>query len=340
VKSKPLPEPTGQSKPKATGNYIDTFVKQMFSRVLVFVDFLVNYADKKFVSQIDLMKIQPAPTHYIGQKGDERIVDLVFQCPLRNGDGSLMAVIIFEHQNTSLKAIPEKLLRYISAIWDAERKEGKKVLSAPYFLVLRTGKTPFRGRVYPTMSDSLPKDVDGKPIGKTVEIEYDVVDLPACDFDKLAGGAVLRSSLMMLHTTTEGNLDDFPKALQPLLELPEGERVEVTKEMLDFVAKAFAAKNRRLEASAASAAVETIFKGKEKAMIKTIFEEREAIGEARGEANRGRSMVLTALRTKFKRVPKDIEKTILSMSDPIALESLLAQAIQSETMDEFAESLR
>jgi hypothetical protein len=51
-------------------------------------------------------------------------------------------------------------------------------------------------------------------------------------------------------------------------------------------------------------------------------------------------MVLTALQTKFKRVPKDIKETILSMSDPIALESLLAQAIQSDTMDEFAEGLR
>jgi hypothetical protein len=34
-----------------------------------------------------------------------------------------------------------------------------------------------------------------------------------------------------------------------------------------------------------------------------------------------------------------VEKAILAMSDPIALESLLAQAIQSDTMDEFAEAL-
>jgi len=46
---------------------------------------------------------------------------------------------------------------------------------------------------------------------------------------------------------TGGNLDDFPKALLPLLELPEGKRVEVTKELLDFAAKAFAANSRKLD---------------------------------------------------------------------------------------------
>ena len=71
-------------------------------------------------------------------------------------------------------------------------------------------------------------------------------------------------------------------------------------------------------------------------MRKTMFEEKYDAGKVEA----GRSMVLTALRTKFKRIPKNIEKAVLSMSDPIALESLLAQVIQSDTMDDFAEVLR
>jgi len=69
----------------------------MFSRLVIIIDFLMSYADVDFIEAIDLKEIRLAPTHYIGQHGDERIVDLVFQCPLKNGDGSLMAVIIFEH---------------------------------------------------------------------------------------------------------------------------------------------------------------------------------------------------------------------------------------------------
>jgi hypothetical protein len=61
VKSEP--PPIRKNKPQQ-GNYIDAFVKQMFSRVLVFADFLAYYADPKFVAEIDLTTIQPAPTHY------------------------------------------------------------------------------------------------------------------------------------------------------------------------------------------------------------------------------------------------------------------------------------
>jgi hypothetical protein len=328
-------------KDKAPGNYIDSFIKRMFGRVLVFTDFLQNYADKKFVSEIDVNKMELAPTHYLGAKGDERIVDLVWRCPLKTGDGSLMAVIVFEHESKSLKHIPRKLHKYISAIWDAEAKEGKP-LSAPFFIVLRTGKKPHRSRYY-TMADLLPKDKDGKPIGKTVEVEYDVIDLPAWDFDDLTGGAVLRSALMMLHTMTGSNLDDFPAAFRPLLELPDGERVEVSKEMLDFVDVAFKAHNRRLDATIVSKALR-IFKDKEQAMIKSIFDEKidegRIIGKAEGKAEGKIEAVLTVLRTRFNRVPKDVEKAIRQMTDPIALDSWTAQAAACQSMNEFAQSLK
>jgi len=78
-----------QNEPKSPGNIYDAFVNRMLGRMIVFVDFLLHYADKKFVATMDLRKIKPIPTHDIGQKGDERIVDLVFQCPLKNGNGTL-----------------------------------------------------------------------------------------------------------------------------------------------------------------------------------------------------------------------------------------------------------
>jgi len=140
-----------------------------------------------------------------------------------------MVVIIFEHQSGRLKEIPQKLLRYISAFWDAEKKEGK-ALSAPYFIVLRTAKKPLR-RPLPKMLDSLPKDRDRKPIGKIVEVEYDVVDLPAWDFRKLVGGPALRLALGILKKMIEGNEDEFSEALLPLRESTEEEqKIELTKE--------------------------------------------------------------------------------------------------------------
>jgi hypothetical protein len=345
VKSKP--STTRKSKPKQQGNYVDVFVKRMFGQLVVFIDFLQNYADKQFVAEIDVNKIKPAPTHYIGVWGDERIIDMVFRCPLKSGDGSLMAVIIFEHESKNLNEIPLKLLKYISSIWDAERKEGKKILSTPYFLVLRTGKKPHRG-AHPTLANSLPKGSDGKPLGHVPEVRYDVVDLPSWDFGKLIGGTVLRVVLGMLHKMTGGNLDEFPVVLRLLSEITdEKQLVEFTKELRDFVDKAFAAHNRRVDEETWAKALHPIFKGKERAMIKTAFEEKfdegVAVGEARGEAKSEikwkADMLLKVLHGKFNKIPKGIEKAVFAMTDPIALESLLEHVFDCKTVDEFATML-
>jgi chromosome segregation and condensation protein ScpB len=103
----------------------------------------------------------------------------------------------------------------------------------------------------------------------------------------------------------------------------------MTKELINFVDKAFAAHNRELDKATVNKALKPIFE--EQTMIKTLFEKLEA--------KAGRSMVLKALRTKFKKVPKQIEQTVLAKSDPIVLESLLEQVFHCNTLDEFAEGL-
>ena len=205
--------------------------------------------------------------------------------------------------------------------------------------MLRTGKKPYR-KPTPTIADSLPKDSTGNPLGHVPEVRYKVVDLPAWDFDKLVGGTVLRLTLGMLHKMTGGELDDFSDALLPLAELPEGEQVELTKELAWFIVKAFQAHNRRVDAEMLGKALHSALKGKEQKMIKTIFEEREEIGEARGKAEEGRNMVLAVLRARFNRIPKSVEKAVCKMSDPVALESWAVQAATCKSMAEFAESLQ
>jgi len=341
-----------KNEPKSRGNIIDTFVKRMFSRMVVFVDFLTYYADPEFVAVIDPAKIEPAPTHYIGKTGDERIADLVFQCPLKDGSGSMMAVIVFEHQSGSLKKIPRKLLRYISAIWDAETKEGKKALSAPYFIVLRTAKKPHRG-AYPKMSDSLPKGSDGKPIGKKVEIEYDVVDLPERDFDTLTGGPALRAAVGILKKMVENFESDLTDAFKPLEEIPDGElQLELLEELLQFVYKVFAAHNHRLDKAKMTEILNPIFKGREKTMIKTIFEETfdegvavgeargKAEGEARGEAKGEAKMLIKYLSTRFKRIPKILGNRIMAINDTVVLDSLMESAVKCESLKEFEKALK
>ncbi|MCL2117194.1 MAG: Rpn family recombination-promoting nuclease/putative transposase [Planctomycetaceae bacterium] len=341
MKSKPPHLPSKQEDtPKSRGNYVDVFVKRMFSRILVFSDFLMYYADPGFVAEINLAKIEPAPTHYIGKTGDERIADLVFQCPLKDGKGTVMAVIVFEHQSGSLKKIPRKLLRYISAIWDTETKDGKKILSAPYFIVLRTARKPYRGQ-YPRMSDSLPKGRDGKPLGKTVEIEYDVVDLPAWDYNQLAGGAVLRLALGILKKMLEGRKDEFAEAILPLREISDQEqKIELSNELLQFVDKALRVHNRRVDEAMMKKALKPVFQDEVDTMIKSIFEEKFDEGKIEGKIEGEAKMLAKYLNTRFKRLPKTLSNRLLAINDTVVLESLMESAVKCESLKEFEKALR
>jgi hypothetical protein len=339
------------------GNIYDTFVKNIFGRLLVFIDFLKNYANPDFLNNIELNKIYPAPTHYIGLKGDERIPDLVFYCPLKEiSNANLKAVILFEHAGSSLKTLPVRLLGFASTIWWLELKNKQKTLSAIYFIVLRTGKKPHRKR-YAQLADWLPKDKNGKPIGAVPEIEYDVIDLPAINNDKLCGGALLRAGLGVLKKMTEGMEEEFAEALLPLTEIDDEEQQTIlTHEFLEFATKVFAAHNKRLDSEIINKALKPIFKERTKNMITTIFEEAEARGEARGrvegeacgeargeargETKGKQKMLLLVLHKKFKKIPKRIETAIYQMSDSIALESLISEVFECQTLDEFEKSLQ
>jgi hypothetical protein len=69
----------------------------------------------------------------------------------------------------------------------------------------------------------------------------------------------------------------------------------------------------------------------------------EAIGIAKGRAEEKtearREMLLEFLRGRFGKVPKNIERAINQMNDPIALKSLAARTANCKTLTEFAEEL-
>jgi hypothetical protein len=331
-----------QSQSTRPGNIYDAFVKNIFGRVFIFVDFLLNYADFDFISKIDLEKISPVQTHYIGLKGDERILDLVFSCPLKNQINTKV-MIVFEHAGTTFNDIPVRLLCYATAIWWGELKEGKKVLSIIYFIVVRTGAEPHHGS-YPNITDWLVKDENNQPMGFVPDIHYHVVDLPTYDVDHLRGGPELRTAIGILKNMTEGNEDDFAQAMLPIAEIDDDQQqLIITKDILEFVAKAFTAHHKRLEAQMVHKALTPIFNERTENMTTTIFDEIRAQGrtegEASGEIKGGQNIVLAALRKKFKNIPDNIETEIRKMSDPIALESLIYDVLESKTLDEFENAL-
>ncbi|MGL6193904.1 MAG: Rpn family recombination-promoting nuclease/putative transposase, partial [Thermoguttaceae bacterium] len=329
-------------------NIFDTFVKNMFSKILIFTEFLRQYADPKFVAQINLDKIQLGPTHFFGKNGKERIVDLIFRCPLKNdSQRHLCAVIVFEHQSTSLREIPQKLLKYISAIWDEDEKAGRP-LSAPYFIVLRTGKKPHK-KPYPRVSDKLPKDANGDQIGSTLDIRYDVVDLPEHDWDKLIGLPHLRLVMGVLKKMTESFDEDFSDALMPLREFTsEREQAEWLRPMLDFVSKVFEKHHLKLERETVNQVLEKVFYEKTEEIMLSIFEEAElkgkvegiTLGKAEGVAIGEARALLRVLAARFQTVPNRISDRIAKIGDLVVLDSLTVTAATCKSLDEFENALK
>jgi hypothetical protein len=112
----------------------------------------------------------------------------------------------------------------------------------------------------------------------------------------------------------------------------------LTKDILELVAKAFIAHHKRLKLEAVHKALTPIFNEKAKNMITTIFDELRTEGKAE-DTIACQNMVLAALRKKFREIPGHIEAAIRKMSDPIALESLISDVIESQTLNEFENAL-
>ena len=66
----------------------------------------------------------------------------------------------------------------------------------------------------------------------------------------------------------------------------------------------------------------------------------EAKGKAEGKAIGKGEMLLTILRTRFHRIPKETEQAIRQMTDPIALDSWAAHATVCTSMEEFTKALK
>jgi len=78
--------------------------------------------------------------------------------------------------------------------------------------------------------------------------------------------------------------------------------------------------------------------------LDALFRERHsatliAEGEAKGEVKVAREIILESIREKFGKVPKNIERAINQMNDPIALKSLAVRTASCKTLGEFAAEL-
>jgi hypothetical protein len=338
-----------KSKSNTAVNIHDEFVRAVFANLELVVEFLILYVGKtcegrKLLKLFDLKRIRLEPTQFFGPEGRQRIADLIFWIPLKSGKGLAGVVFIFEHKSERKRSWPFQLLKYLVAIWNKFFSEAKNpensdfVLPAPLLIVLHTGSKPIINK--PMLNQYIAKVIGTKRF--IPKFDYLMVDLSVLTPEEFGTAPLLRVILELLKRGTDGTLYDVRKQiLEPLAEIRDDEKTRYwIQQILRYMDKAIKNKKKELTPESIDEVIKPVYKERSTEMSLTFLEKLEARGRARGRAEGKQDMVLAALRTKFKKIPKRIEATIRQMSDPIALESLISEVIESRTLDEFTEALK
>jgi hypothetical protein len=308
------------------------------------MDLLIHYpqqnADQKAIELLDLTHLECRSPVTVDKNLSEGRGDLRFTTKFKGSNRQSNVFLFLEHQSQIDANFRFRGLNYIILEYNEFRREtkGKEKFPYPLVIVLYHGQVPWEH--IPTMDDM----IDIVLGAKTGLLDYHLIliDISVIPPEKFAGHPALRALLETIQRGSEGVLpEEFDRIIGYFATIKDDYRTKdwlhslgkyamiVAKIGTDFITKVFSKIINEQEAH------EMVMTTAQELML-----EGEARGEARGEAKAGRNMVLKAVRTKFGKVPKDIERAILGMSDSIALESLLEHALHSDTLDEFAEALR
>jgi len=154
----------------------------------------------------------------------------------------------------------------------------------------------------------------------------------------LGDAPLLRVILELLKRATDGTLSDVQtQILEQLGAIRDDKETWYwIQRILRYMDDLLMAKHERFMPERIDQVIRPVYEERSDKMALSFFEEIEARGEAKGQAK----AVLTFLRKKFHRIPKRIEHAVRQMTDPIALDSLVAHVVDCKTLDEFAEALK
>ncbi len=330
-----------------SGNLDDPLTRGILNDPKVAADLLSHYLPPEIAPLVDWHRLKPEPTHYFGRQGEEHIVDLLFNAPLKTG-GEMEVLLLIEHKSRPDRWTPLQLGKYVMLALDhhakAIRKSKKKngFLPAVLPVVLYHGARPLRK--LPRLDDLLPPVPELTVYAPTVP--FVLIDLAAWDYAEIVGGPIVRALIETLKRVSDGTAR---RELAKIFGHLEGlaSKAADPKQIFDliglllgYIEAALARHGEVLtNAEVKDGVIRNIFKTGDEQMVQTwsgkIRAEGFALGEARGEAK----AIVNVLRARFQRVPKSVSERILKIDDPVVLESLTVHAATCATLAAFTEAL-
>jgi len=322
------------------GYFQETFRLKRLGRA-----FLKKGLPKKVLKYLDLENLTVESRHLGDDLFKETIADVLYKVPVKGTKEYINFFIIVEHKSRQDYPTIFQLWGYVFRVCYQEfyatdesvREKAGYRLPPVIAIILHHGKSKFKGKTeLLEYFHSLPGLEEHLPRFRAILFDLSTIadDDPILDDPEVPE---LRVVLLVLKTIFRSEvpltLEDVLRELKPYSDDPETRRlIRATWVYLTSNAE-YMQKNIK-------ALLGTFEEITGEEMMPTMVEIWKAEGEARGEIKGKAESVLKVIRTKFKKIPKEVERAVLGMSDSIALESLLEHAIHSNTLDEFAEWLR
>jgi len=261
--------------------------------------------------------------------------DLRFSTAFKGGERESNVYLLFEHQSTVDSNFRLRGLKYIVQEYDKfwEQTRGREKFPYPLVLLLCHGDEAYEH--VPEMDEQ----IEIVPGMKTGLLDYLVIVVNITPWlrSQFQGHPALQVALELLQLGSKQEIAaHFGRVIERLLPVRNDPRME--NWLPSFGLYAMDVDNVDIE-QVEEAFSQIVSREEAHRMSMTTAEKLRLQGEAQGETKAWRKAVLKALRTNFGKIPKDVEEAVLSKNDPIVLESLVERAIDSKTVEEFAEGL-
>ena len=287
--------------------------------------------------RLDLDALTIEPRHKTDDVFKDRIADVVYRVPIKDTEHYVDFFVICEHKSFNDLWTIFQLWTYVYLIIRQEYQKvaeaGSGYVPADYRLppviavILHHGESRFTGKTelaelflqLPGIEKYLPK-LQAVLFDLNAIADEDVPFDPEVPELKL----VLTALKVVFRKDVSTKITEILEELKPLTDDP------VVRDVVRTVWHYLVCSATHMERY--EELFEIINNVVEVESMPTMLEKAKTEGKA--------EMVLTALRKKFEHVPQEIEESVLAMSDPIALASLLEYVFDSDTLGEFAMALK
>ena len=325
----------------------DKLFREVFQWLGLAKAFLRLVLPAPILAKLDLDRLRVEPKDFLSVIFKETRADMIYRVPILGREESLCIYIILEHKSfndffTIFQAdgyadqISQKEYQKAS---DEKRLNADFRLSPVLVIIFHHGERPFTG---PTDVIGVYNDLDGvlvELLPRRRAILFDLSVLPESELPDDPESpelyAVLRIMQVIFSLDISTKVKEVLERLKPLSEIPKYHRLI---RILWWYFVDNARKESRRGVMTVTETVKKIIGEKNMSMVREMFKaEGVAEGEAKGIV---KGEIRAILRLRFKEVPQEIKDTIQSMTDLVALQSLLVHAENCMSLSEFAETLK